>query len=113
MKLLISLVWATLTLRASALGDSLIYFPTKEPSYSSSRESSISPNTARLLLASRLGLSQHHELGDVDEKTLDTLSQFTTPKIFAQSESQRKLLLVIDGAEAQKGKRDLASKHLM
>lgn len=105
MQLLISLVWATFTLYASALGDSLIYFPTEEASGSSPRESSISPNTARLLLASRLGLSQYHELGDVDERTLDTLSQFTSGKIFAQSEPQRKLLLIIDGAEAQKGKR--------
>ncbi|MDI1488219.1 MAG: hypothetical protein OHK93_007493 [Ramalina farinacea] len=102
MQLLISLVWATFTLYASALGDSLIYFPTEEASGSSPRESSISPNTARLLLASRLGLSQYHELGDVDERTLDTLSQFTSGKIFAQSEPQRKLLLIIDGAEAQK-----------
>ena len=111
MQLLISLVWATFTLSASALGDSLIYLPTEEAPYSSSRESSISPNTARLLLASQLGLSQYHELGDVDEKTLDTLSQFTSQKIFAQSEPQRKLLLVIDGAEAQRGKRTLANEH--
>ena len=111
MQLLISLVWATFTLYVSALGNSLIYFPTKESSGSSSRESSISPNTARLLLASRLGLSEYHELGDADEKTIDTLSQFTEGKIFAQSEPQRKLLLVIDGAEAQKGMRNLANER--
>ena len=113
MQLLISLVWATFTLCASALEDSLIYFPAKESSGSSSRESSISPNTARLLLASRIGLSQYHALGDADEKTIDTLSQFTEGKIFAQSEPQRKLLLVVDGAEAQKGNSSLPNERSM
>ena len=111
MQLLISLVWATFVLCASALGDSLILFPTKQPSRSSSGDGSISPTTARLLLASRLGLSQYNELGDVDEETIDTLSQFAEGKIFAESKPQRKLLLIIDGAEAQKGDGSLTDKR--
>ncbi|KAL9047848.1 MAG: hypothetical protein Q9162_007932, partial [Coniocarpon cinnabarinum] len=40
----------------------------------SSNHPSVSPSVARLLLAQRLGLSQYHSFGDVDEDAIDLLN---------------------------------------
>ncbi len=71
--------------------------PTVEPP-------SISPHSARLLLAQRLGLSQYHSLQDADDLTLEILNKYggEHQQIFAREETVQdveKLLLIIEGVD--------------
>ena len=71
------LVWlGTLVCSITSLPDASLYLSEIPPSKGLSRPSSITPSTARLLLAQRLGLAQYHELGDADDSTIDTLNYY-------------------------------------
>lgn len=69
---------------------------------------SISPNTARLLLAQRLGLSQYHSLEGADKSTLDILNTYggKQQQLFAHEEHSRsndRFLLIVDGVTKPEG----------
>lgn len=88
----------------TASTDALVYTFDQSRSVSSPKPPSISPNTARLLLAQRLGLSQHHELGDADETVLQILNSYggDAQPVFAHEEGQaiaNKLLLIVEGID--------------
>lgn len=70
---------------------------------------SVTPLTARLLLAQRLGLSQYHSLEDADESTIQILNNYggKQQQIFAhedRSEGTGKLLLVVEGVANPNGR---------
>ena len=63
---------------------------------------SVSPETARLLLARRLGLSQYHDLRTPDESVLKILNTFggNQKELFMggeKDEDSAKLLIVVEG----------------
>ena len=103
MKALAGVFWASAALEAYAVvGEALVYTSESWSRRTPAEPPSISPHTARLLLAQRLGLSQYHSLHDVDDSTLDTLNTYggEQQQIFARertSHSSEKLLLVVDG----------------
>ena len=110
MKLLASLVWASLALRPHAVSEDASIYIQDHVSEVKSIAPSISPNTARLLFAQRLGLSQYHEIGDADEKALDILNKYGghQPSLFMADEESReqstdKLLFIIEGVEFPEG----------
>ena len=110
MRLLASLLWACLALKSHALPtEALVYL--SEGSHLPSEWSlpSISPVTARLLLAQRLGLSQYHSLGDADEGTLlNILNTFGLHQtgVFEEKDDAsgtEKVLVIIEGLSNPEG----------
>lgn len=105
MKALAGFLWASAALEVhTVLGKALIYTSESWSRQASVEPPSISPHTARLLLAQRLGLSQYHSLQDADESTLDILNTYggEQKQIFAQEQtlqSAEKLLLIVEGAD--------------
>ena len=109
MKILPGLVWATTVASTYAAStEALVYLSDNDSSKPNLNPPSISPNTARLLLAKRLSVSQYHDLGDVDDSVLEILDKYggTWPTVFSQradSSSQSQLLLVVEGVEHPEG----------
>ena len=105
MKALVGLLWASAAFEASTVaGEALVYTSESWLSQTPADPPSISPNTARLLFAQRLGLSQYHSLQDTDESTLEILNLYggNQRHVFAHEERSRdveKLLLVVEGVD--------------
>ena len=120
MKALTGLLWATVSLEAhTVLGQALVYTSESWSRQARVEPPSISPHTARLLLAQRLGLSQYHSLQDPDDLTLDILNTYggEQQRIFAHDEEgfqgAEKLLLVVEGVdEGSLRPAKLFDKHL-
>ncbi len=118
MKVLGCLLWASTALEACTVSaQALLYTSESISSPSKQGPPSISPITARLLLAQRLGLSQYHSLEDADGRTLEILNTFggVRQRMF-EHEDQRmggdnsedgKFLLVIEGVSDPEGRPDL------
>ncbi|MCJ1249039.1 hypothetical protein MMC30_006261 [Trapelia coarctata] len=75
-----------------------------QSSSGSSPAASVEPSAARLLLAHRLDLSQYHNLGNVDDFTLQLLNRFrgATPPLFSEDDGgdrREKLLVVVEGVD--------------
>lgn len=112
MRLLTILTWGILGLGVRAgSGDASIYIKDNVITLERPKVPSISPNIARLLFAQRLGLSQYHELGNVDETTLEVLNQYggQQPSLLVDAEESRqqttdRLLFIIEGVEFPEGK---------
>ena len=105
MKALAGLLWASAALEAhSVVGKALLYTSESWSRQAPVEPPSISPQTARLLLAQRLGLSRYHSLQDVDEPTLELLNTYggEQQQIFAPEETSQgaeKLLLIVEGVD--------------
>ena len=105
MKALVGLLSASAAFVASTVaGEALVYTSESWLRQTPADPPSISPNTARLLFAQRLGLSQYHSLQDTDESTLEILNVYggNQQQIFTQKERSRdaeKLLLVVEGVD--------------
>ena len=105
MKALVGLLWASAAFEAfTVAGEALVYTSESWLRQTPADLPSISPNTARLLFAQRLGLSQYHSLQDTDESTLKILNTYggNQQQIFAHEERSRdaeKLLLVVEGVD--------------
>ena len=105
MKALAVLLCASAALEAyTVVGEALIYTSDSSPRQAPVEPPSISPHTARLLFAQRLGLSQYHNLQDADEVTLDILNTYggEQQQIFAseeRSQGAEKLLLIVEGID--------------
>ncbi|KAI9774458.1 MAG: hypothetical protein M1835_006042 [Candelina submexicana] len=65
-------------------------------------------DTARLILAQRLGLSQYHSLGNIDDLTLQQIDAFggERPRLLGDVEAIKpaQLLVMVDGAQNPKDK---------
>ncbi len=109
MRLLAGILCASTALRVCAAHtEALVYTSDSDTRQSSVQKPSISPSTARLLLAQRLGLGQFHDLGDADESALDILNKYGGKQqdIFDQEEGSidnNKLLLIVEGVEHPEG----------
>lgn len=105
MKALAGLLWAGAALEAYTVApEALVYTSECLSRQTPAEPPSISPHTARLLLARRLGLSQYHSLQDADESTLDILNTYggEQQQIFAGedgSHGAEKLLLIVEGVD--------------
>ncbi|KAL2057191.1 hypothetical protein ABVK25_002244 [Lepraria finkii] len=103
MKLIAGLSWAGTALQASLVSaEALVYTSDTSPLPLKESLPSIFPNTARLLFAQRLGLSQYHSLEGADETTLNVLNTYGGKQqhIFSHEERTRsidKILLIVDG----------------
>lgn len=110
MKALSGLLWASIALKAyTASAQALIYTSDAGSPPSKAGPTLISPNTARLLFAQRLGLSQYHSLKDADESTLDFLTTYggKQNQIFSheeQSQALEKVLIIVDGVSKPEGR---------
>ena len=74
------------------------------PGTSPSTIDNVTPPTARLLLAHRLGLLQFHNLENGDDLTLSILNRFTESQssLFSNSDEDEKvpkLLVIVEGIE--------------
>ena len=105
MKALAGLLWASAALKAyPVVGEALVYTSESWFRPAPAEPPSISPHTARLLLAQRLGLSQYHSLNDADESTLEILNRYggEQQQMFAhedRSQVVEKLLLVVESVD--------------
>ncbi|RKF62805.1 hypothetical protein OnM2_030044 [Erysiphe neolycopersici] len=64
----------------------------------------LSPNQAILVLAQRLGLSNHHSLGSVSESTLSYINKFGGKNSYLFDNSERKikdLILIVEGISSE------------
>ena len=119
MKALAGLLWGCAALEAYIVaGEALVYTSESWSRRTPAEPPSISPHTARLLLAQRLGLSQYHSLQDADDSTLGILNTYGGEKqqIFApkdESHGAEKLLLVVEGVnEGSLRLLEVANQHL-
>lgn len=106
MKVFAGLLWASAALELCAVtGEALVYTSESLSRQTPTEPPSVSPHTARLLLAQRLGLSQYHSLQDADESTFSILNKFggeQQQQIFARedpSQGAEKLLLIVEGVD--------------
>lgn len=103
MKALLGLLWASAALGAyTVLGEALVYTSESWLRQTPAEPPSISPHTARLLFAQRLGLSQYHSLQDADESSLAILNNYggQQRQIFDSEDGfhgAEKILLVVEG----------------
>ena len=105
MKALVGLFSASAAFVASTVaGEALVYTSESWSRQTPADPPSISPSTARLLFAQRLGLSQYHSLQATDESTLEILNVHggNQQQIFTQEERSRdaeKLLAIVEGVD--------------
>jgi hypothetical protein len=74
----------------------------------SSDPPSVSPTTARLLFAQRLGLSHYHSIDQADEDTIELINQFGGKhgQLFIdrdESQLDQKVLVFVENVERPKG----------
>ena len=109
MKVLLGLLWVSSTLNAYLVAaQALIYTSDTAPLPPKAEPQSISPSTARLLFAQRLGLSQYHSLEDADESLLDFLNTHGghRQQIFQtheQKHDSENVLIIVDGVSRPEG----------
>jgi len=107
MKLLLGYVYAGLLggAYAGASVASVYTFDSRPPqSPPASVSDVVSPETARLILARRLGLSQYHTLKGADDETLQQLSKFggTQQRLLGDDPGYSglgKLLVIVEGVQ--------------
>lgn len=100
-----ALIWATAAARAYAASPEAHVYLNAGSHDKGGKPPSISASDARLLFAQRLGLSQYHSLGDVDEKTLRLLNEYGDwPKSLLRSvQDPRRLLVLVEGVQYPEG----------
>lgn len=105
MKAIIALLIASTAASVSSISPEAPVYIFDRSSRSSGKEPpSTDPETARLLLAHRLGLSQYHSLKDADSHTLQLLNEFggTPGLLFDNDEKEdetRNVLVIVEGVE--------------
>lgn len=70
---------------------------------STSAESNVSPETARLILASRLGLDEFHALGNVDQDTIDAINHLSAHRHLFAASSEASVAVLLGEGVNQKG----------
>ena len=70
----------------------------------------IAPQTARLILTQRLGVSQYHSLSGADDSTLELVAQFGgTHNLLFKDEKKdeiRRILVIVEGIENPESRTD-------
>jgi hypothetical protein len=61
---------------ASRSGHVFLFDPSADSTSNTQQPPSVSPHTARLILAQRLGLSRFHSLKDADDETIDRINTY-------------------------------------
>ena len=89
------------TAAASSAAKVMLFTPGMQPRTESS-DDIIDPNTARLILAQRLGLGHHHSISDADEVAIRQINQWSAEQqpLFGQEKHARevsRLLIVVEG----------------
>ena len=104
MKLLQQLVWTSILTSVSASFEAYIYLSDSEQK-PDSNPPLLSPDTARLLLAQRLGLAEYHELGSITDSELGVLNGYGGKQkaLFAPKEQADGKLLILEGIEHPSG----------
>ena len=88
---------ACLAQATSDIGHLFVYDPNHTPQASPRR---ISPQTARLMIASRLGLDRFHTLGSISQDALEAINDFgPTQQPFTDLSSQAPVALILSHAE--------------
>ena len=113
MKLLRYSLWASAFTYAHAFSEALLYLSDFERPNANSKATSILPDTARLLLAQRLGLGQYYELGDANEPVLEILNEYggRWQSFFDSEDKASNALLIIEGVEHPEGDYHLSNSH--
>ncbi|KAL9610200.1 MAG: hypothetical protein Q9167_005077 [Letrouitia subvulpina] len=102
MKLAHILTWASIAYTAHSNSPNAFIYTSEPPN--TRLPSSLTANTARLLLARRLGLSQYHSLEDVDDTTVRILNEqggSRLPAFLTDEDEPRpqNILVVVEGVE--------------
>ncbi|KAF2151269.1 hypothetical protein K461DRAFT_295339 [Myriangium duriaei CBS 260.36] len=96
---------------ASSTGQ--IYFYEQHSRTSSQQQSTVEPKTAGLILASRLGVAQFHDLGVCSDDTLSAINAFgNQKKLFDSSASQAPVALLLATSEATFDKSYTRNLHI-
>lgn len=111
MKLLAALTGASfIHLAQAAISQACVYTFDAEPQPAIAGLSlpSIAPETARLVLARRLGLSEYHNLHTADDTTIEQLNRFggTQKRLLPSYEDEvppGKLLIIVEGVDDPTG----------
>lgn len=118
MKATIALLLASVATSVSSISPEAPVYIFDKTSRSSGKEPpSTDPETARLLLAHRLGLSQYHSLKDADSRTLQLLNEFggapgSLFDIDEKEDETRRVLVIVEGVE-KPGSKDQALHHFV
>lgn len=108
MKLSWGVIASSLYCTAAAARDAHVYLFDNAPRTSSQASSTVDPETARLILAQRLGLSRFHSIKNPTDETLKQLNAFggKSQKLFGAEDpakSKAHVLVWIEGVEDAKG----------
>lgn len=108
MRLLAGILWVSTALEVCVSAQAILHTPDSVPRTSNKQPLSISPNTARLLLAQRLGLSQYHSLGQANEDDLGILNTYggIQQQLFGNDDllrSANKLIIIVEGLSNPEG----------
>ena len=111
MKLLAALTGASLiSLAQAAISQASVYTfdADPQPAIAGLTSPSITPETARLVLARRLGLSQYHSLHTADDTTIQYLNRFggRQKRLLPSYEDEvplGKLLIIVEGVDDPTG----------
>ena len=108
MKSLLGFLWLSSALEACSVAAEAFIYTSDVPLALTAETPSISPNTARLLFAQRLGLSQYHSLEGADESTLHILNAYggKQQQLFTHEEHTRsndRFLLIVEGITKPEG----------
>ena len=90
-------------------------YPASENRPAASNSDLVSTETARLIIAQRLGLSQYHSLKGVDEQTIRQLNELggSPQRLLSKGyggSSPAKLLLIVEGVQFPHSKQHCAKK---
>jgi hypothetical protein len=104
MKLSRAFALSSLYSAACAAGIGHVYIHDSIPRTSPQPSSSVDPETARLILAQRLGLSQFHSINNPSESIVEQINAFggRQRKLFGEEDPKRtqaQLLVWVDGVE--------------
>ena len=109
MRLLTALCWASATAHvySTLSSEAAVYINLDIPVQHDGKPPSLSPSEARLLFAQRLGLSQYHSLGEVDQNIFEILNTYGEWKkpLFSEDRwhNPRRLLVIIEGVQYVEG----------
>lgn len=98
MKLTASTLVAALTGLAAAATTGNVYTYDPSTAASTTERRTLSPDTARLVLAQRAGVEEYHIDGALSEKEIDAINTYgsKTP-LFGQDERIRKAFILLEG----------------
>ena len=108
MKVSSTIVWASTAYTVSAAANEAYVCTSDKTHPSSDSPRIISPGTARLAFAQRLGLSQYHDIGDAEDQVFEVLNELpgVRPQLFTDEEPEPfpRVLTIINDVQDPRGK---------